>query len=304
MKVLITGISGGLGRLLSRRLVHDEHEVCGVEPNGWPGAPQGVRVHKADLRKRGFEDVLRTEKPDAVVHLGFVRHFKLDERTRHDINVRGTKRLLDHCVSYRVKKLVVVSSSYVYGALPENPYLLDEDAPLSASRVYPEIRDLVELDSLAAGFLWRYPEVETAVLRPVNVLGHYAQSMAGRYLRQARVPTVMGFDPMMQFIHEDDLCAAIETTLEGVRGVYNVVGSGEVPVSVAIEQVGARAWPVPEPLLRTAFGQLFEWGLGSFPPGMLNYLKYPVTLSGERFAEATGFQCGHSLREIFETVKN
>ena len=180
-KVLITGIAGGQGRLLARRLL-ENFEVCGVDRVSWEGAPRGVRVHSVDLRKKKFEDVIRTELPTAIVHMGFVRHFRGDQTTRHDVNVRGTKQLLDHCVNHGVQKLVVISSSYVYGAFPENPYFMDEDSPLSASRSYAEIRDLVEVDTLASAFLWRYPHVRTCVLRPVNVLGYYVHSMIGQYL--------------------------------------------------------------------------------------------------------------------------
>ena len=148
-KVLITGISGGQGRLLTRRLLSD-WEVSGVDRVAWEGRPQEVDVHVVDLRKKKFEDVIRTELPTAIVHMGFIRHFRTDERTRHDVNVRGTKQLLDHCVNHGVQTLVVLSSSYVYGAFPENPYYMDEDSPLAASRSYPEIRDLVEVDTLAS----------------------------------------------------------------------------------------------------------------------------------------------------------
>ena len=135
-KVLITGIAGGQGRLLARRL-REHYEVCGVDRVPWEGAPRGIQVHLVDIRKKKFEDVIRTEMPSAIVHLGFIRHFRTSPRERYDVNVRGTKQLLDHCVHHGVQKLVVFSSSYVYGAFPENPFYMDEDAPLSASRSYP-----------------------------------------------------------------------------------------------------------------------------------------------------------------------
>jgi UDP-glucose 4-epimerase len=141
--------------------------------------------------------------------MGFVRDFKSDITRRHDANLRGTKRLLDHCAHYGVQKVVVFSSGTVYGALHDNPFYMDEDRALEASRAYPEIRDLVEVDALATTFLWRYPHISTCVLRPVNVLGHYVRSMISEYLRLDRQPTVLGFDPLMQFIHEQDVVEAI-----------------------------------------------------------------------------------------------
>ncbi len=302
-KVLITGISGGQGRLLTRRLL-ENFEVCGVDRVEWEGAPRGVRVHVVDLRKKKFEDVIRTELPTAVVHMGFVRHFRTSQRVRHDVNVRGTQQLLDHCVNHGVQNLVVLSSSYVYGAFPENPYYMDEDSPLSASRSYPEIRDLVEVDTLASAHLWRYPHIRTCVLRPVNVLGYYVHSMIARYLRQARIPTVMGFDPMMQFIHEEDVSEAIALTLQhGLQGVFNVVGPGEVPLHTAIRECRGTAVSMPEPLMRPLFDRLFRWGLTPYPPGAIDYLKFPITLAGSRFVEATGFSPLFGLEEIFQSVR-
>jgi len=302
-KVLITGISGGQGRLLARRLA-ENYEVCGVDRVEWEAAPRGIRVHTVDLRKKKFEDVIRTEMPTAIIHMGFVRHFRTDLGLRHDVNVRGTKQLLDHCVNHGVQKLVVLSSSYVYGAFPENPYFMDEDQPLSASRSYPEIRDLVEVDTLASAFLWRYPHIRTCVLRPVNVLGYYVHSMIAQYLRERVVPTVMGFDPMMQFIHEEDVGEAIALALEhGLQGVFNVVGPGEVPLHTAIRECGGRALPLPEPIMRPMFTRLFRYGLIPYPPGAIDYLKFPITLSGARFVEATRFRPLFGLEEIFQSLR-
>ena len=302
-KVLITGIAGGQGRLLARRLL-ENCEVCGVDIEAWDTAPAGVKVHAVDLRKKRFEDVIRTEMPSAIVHMGMVRHFRSNPGTRHDVNVRGTKQLLDHCVNHGVQQLIVVSSGYVYGAFPENPYYMDEDAPLSASRSYPAIRDLVEVDTLACGYLWRYPHIRTSVLRPVNVLGRSVRSMMAQYLRQSRIPTVMGFDPMTQFIHEEDVSEAICLALEhGLQGVFNVAGPGEVPLHTAIRESGGQALPMPEFVMRSLFTRLFRLGVIAFPPGAIDYLKFPITLSGERFVEATNFRPLFGLEETLHCLR-
>ncbi len=303
-KVLITGIAGGQGRLLTRRL-NERFEVCGVDRVRWEGHPRGVRPYVVDLRKKKFEDVIRTERPACVVHMGFIQGFRTDQRERHDVNLTGTKHLLDHCIHNGVKSLVVLSSGYVYGAFPENPYYMDEDSPLSASRSYPEIRDHVEVDTLVTAFLWRYPQIRTCVLRPVNVLGYYAHSMISRYLRERRVPTVMGFDPIMQFIHEEDLSAAIERAVDHrLQGVFNITGPGEVPLRTAIREAGGEAWSIPEPILRPLFRRLFRMGLSGYPPGAIDFLKYPITLSGKRFADATGFQPLFGLKETLQSVRS
>ena len=301
-KVLITGIAGGQGRLLARRLL-GQYDVCGVDTRKWDTAPREIELHRLDLRKKKFEDVIRTAMPTAIVHLGLIRDFRAAEGARHDANVRGTQQLFEHCIHHGVQKLVVVSSGYVYGAFPENPYNMDEDAPLSASRSYPAIRDLVEVDALASAYLWRYPHIRTCVLRPVNTLGHTVDTMIARYLRRPRVPTVLGFDPMLQFIHEEDVSEAIALALEqGLQGVFNIVGPGEVPLHTAIREIGRRPLPLPEFLMRRLFARLFKVGAISYPPGAIDYLKFPITLSGERFVEATNFRPRFGLEEIFESL--
>ncbi len=302
-KVLIAGISGGQGRLVAHRLL-DEYVLCGVDRHAWEGRPQGIALHRVDLLKRQFEDVLRTEKPKAVVHLGFVRHFRGVEAERHETNVRGTQLLLEHCVKYGVEQLVVVSSGYVYGAFAENPFYIHEDHPLSGSRSYPEIRDLVEVDTLASSFIWKEPGVRTAVLRPVSVLGTQVHSLSREILSQRRVPVVMGFDPMMQFIHEQDVAEAVALALDrGLQGAFNVTGPGAVPISVAIRECGSTPVPIPELLMRPLFNRLFRAGLIPWPAGVLDFMKYPVTLDGSRFEEESGFRPLFSLGEIFAAMR-
>jgi UDP-glucose 4-epimerase len=302
-KVLITGIAGGQGRLIARRLAAT-FALTGVDRVPWEGHPPSLNVHVLDLRKRKMEDIFRTERPDTVVHHALIRHFNVDPRVRHEVNVLGTKLLLDYCVRYGVKRLVVLSSSYVYGALADNPYYMDEDQALNVSRTYPEVRDLAEVDQMVSAFLWRHPEIATTLLRPVNTLGYYVHSAIGRYLRQRYVPTIMGFNPMMQFIHEEDVAEAVALALQtGTHGVYNVVGPGAVPLKVAVHETGGIAVPIPEPLARVIFRQLFTLGLYHTPSGAIDFIKYPVTLDGRRFHAATGFQPLFSLEDIFASVR-
>ncbi|MBI5505697.1 MAG: SDR family oxidoreductase [Deltaproteobacteria bacterium] len=301
-KLLITGIAGGLGRLVAK-MARSRYQVIGVDRAPWPSAPDRVVVHQFDMRKRRFEDVFRTERPQAVVHLAFVRHFRSDPATRHEINVEGTKRVLEHCAEYGVQQLVVVSSSYVYGALPNNARYMNEDHPLNASRTFPEIRDLCEVEGLVGTFLWRYPQIATSILRPVNTLGHSLHNAIGNYMKIPLVPTVMGFNPMMQFLHEEDLAEAVNVALEKkIRGVYNVAGPGAVPLKRALEEIGRPYFSIPDPVAQTLISTLFGLGIYTFPPGAIDFIKYPCTINDQRFRQATGFRARHTLAEIFASV--
>jgi UDP-glucose 4-epimerase len=302
-RVLITGIAGSHGRLLTRRLL-GRYGVLGVDRNGWPGHPPDVQMHLLDLRKRRLEDIIRTERPDTIVHYAFVRHFRGDPESRHEVNVLGTRRLLEFAAEYGVKRIVVVSSGYVYGALPENPSFLDEEAPLNVTRTYPQIRDLAEVDYLVMTFLWKHPEIATTLLRPVNMLGPASRTAISRLLHQRLVPMILGFDPMMQFVHEEDVAEAALLALEkGTHGVFNVTGPGAVPLSVAIRETGGIPLALPETVARAVFERLFRWGLYHTPAGAIDFLKYGCTLDGRRFIATTGFAPGHTLHDIFASIR-
>jgi nucleoside-diphosphate-sugar epimerase len=111
-------------------------------------------------------------------------------------------------MQYRVPKVVVLSSANVYGPRPDNAQFLTEEAPLLAAQAFPEMRDLVEIDHMASSFFWKARDIETVILRPVHILGsvHNAPS---NYLRLPVIPTLLGFDPMVQVIHELDVAEAI-----------------------------------------------------------------------------------------------
>jgi UDP-glucose 4-epimerase len=145
------------------------------------------------------------------------------------------------------------------------------DEILLGDALLPEMRDLVEDTLASASSDSAHPHSRA----PSRDCLYYVHSMIGEYLRQQRVPTVMGFDPMMQFIHEEDVSEAIALTLQhGLQGVFNVVGPGAVPVSVAIREAGSTAWPMPEQLMRPLIDRLFRWGIVPYPAGAMDYIKY------------------------------
>lgn len=302
-RVLITGIAGGQGQLVAQHLLTNDrgkYRVFGVDRKPWPGHPREIRMTVADIGTRRFEDVIRRTQPDAIVHLASVRHFRVHPAVRHEVNVVGTKKLIEFALEHGVRQVIINSSSYVYGALPDNPYYMDESYPLSVSRTYPELRDLAEMDMVATASMWRHPDVAIAVLRPVPVIGTRVQSSIGKYLQREYVPTLIGFNPMLQFIHEDDLARAFTLTIaKEVRGTFNVAGPGAIPLHAAIESIGATAVPLPEFALRALITRLFQWGLYPFPRGAMDFIKYQCTLDDSRFRAATGFEPQLSLAETF-----
>lgn len=302
MKVLVTGIAGNIGRLVTDLLVRDGHEVIGIDRRPWYHPPEGVRVFQADIRKRPAEDVFRTQRPEAMIHMATVTHLTHRSQDRYRINLGGTQAVFDHCHAYGVKQAIFVGRHTYYGAGPDSPLYHNESEPPMAVHTFPELSDLVAADLYAGSALWRYPEVDTAVLRCCYTLGPLRQGTLASFLRGPRVPTILGFDPLFQFMHEQDTAAAIVLALEkGLRGVFNVSGPPPVPLSVIIRESGRQNLPVPEPLFRLLVGR---FGLPRLPPGALEHIKYPVVIDSRRFKEATDFEHAHDEDETIRAFRD
>lgn len=287
MKVLVTGISGAMGRLVALGLLERDHEVLGIDRRPWPDAPRGVEVCRADTRKRPAEDVFRQQRPDAVIHMATVTHWGASREERYRINLGGTRAVFDHCHKYGVKQAIFVGRHTVYGAAPDSPlYHTEEDPPMAVS-TFPDLADLVAADLYAGSALWRFPEIATSVLRIVYTLGPSGTGTLMHFLRGPNVPTVMGFDPLYQFMHEQDAAQAIVTAVEHqLRGIYNVAGPRPIPLSLLCKVTGRRALPIPDLLYAAALG---HFGLPDLPAGAINHVKYPIVVKGDSFVEATGF---------------
>jgi UDP-glucose 4-epimerase len=220
----------------------------------------------------------------------------------HTWNVVGFQKLLEYVKQYDVPKLVLVSSANVYGPRADNPQFLNEDAPLLAASAFSDIRDLVELDMLAQSFFWKYPRTETVILRPTHILGtvHNAPS---NYLRLKVVPTLMGFDPMMQVVHQDDVVRAISLSLRpGVRGIFNVAGPPPVPLAQALRILGRPVMPMPHLLARITAERLWRWRMTSFPAPELDFIRYVCMVDDTRARQVLGYEPSFDLEHTLHAV--
>jgi UDP-glucose 4-epimerase len=293
MKVLVPGIAGKLGKMLAERLLGSGHEVIGIDKRPFRDAPSGVEMHELDIRKRAAEEVFRRVRPDAVIHMATVTHLMVQSEDRYRINLGGTRAVFEHSTAYGVKHVVFVGRHTYYGAAPDSPLFHTEDEPPMGLSSFPELADLVAADLYAGSALWRYPSFVTTVLRFVYTLGPTGHGTLATFLRGARVPTILGYDPLFHFMHEEDVVTALVLALsEKPRGVFNVAGPQPVPLSVVIRETGRTNLPLPGPIVAAALGRL---GLPRLPTGALEHIKYPVTVDASAFRKATGFK--HAVDE-------
>jgi UDP-glucose 4-epimerase len=294
MKVLVPGLSGRLGRMLAMSLLEAGHDVIGIDRRPFRDAPEGVEVHELDIRKRAAEDVFRRVRPNAVIHMATVTHLIVQSEDRYRINLGGTRAVFEHSAAYGIEHVVFVGRHTFYGAAADAPLFHVEDEPPMGLSAFPELADLVAADLYAGSALWRHPEMVTSVLRMVYTLGPTGHGTLATFLRGARVPTILGYDPLFQFMHEEDVVGALTLALaKRPRGVFNVAGPQPVPLSIIIRETGRSNVPIPGPILSAALGR---FGLPRLPPGALDHIRYPITVDAGAFKRATGFR--HRIDEV------
>ena len=301
-KVVITGIAGRLGQALARRL-HRDWEVIGVDRRSMDTLPKDIEFHKVDIRRRKTEDIFRTHRVDALVHLNIMHDPRRSAEESYEFNILGTQKMLHLCQQHNVGKVVILSSANVYGPAASNNQFLTEEAPLMGSQSYGEIRDLIAVDMYASSFFWRHPEIETVILRPVHIIGE-VRNAPSNYLRLQTLPTLLGYDPMIQIVHIEDVVQSMVKALRpGIRGIYNIAGPGELPLSEIIRALGRRKLPVPEPVARALFGAMWKARLTSFPTQEMDHIKYVCMVDDSRARASLGYAPKVSLEDTIAALR-
>jgi UDP-glucose 4-epimerase len=301
-RVIVTGISGRLGRLVAQRLHRERFRVGGIDRRPFPGKPKDVEHFPVDPRSKRAREVFRGGDVAALVHLGVMHDPRQSQDEHHSWNVEGTTHLLNYCRAFGVPKVVVLSSANVYGPRPDNAQFLTEDAPLMGGQAFPAIRDLVALDMLVSSFFWKAADIEIVILRPVHILGT-VRNAPSNYLRLDPVPTLLGYDPMVQVIHEMDVVEAVACALRpGVRGIFNVAGPGELPLSAILLELGRQRLPLPHPIARRALNLLWKARLSSFPMPELDHIRFVCMVDSARARDVLGFRPRYSLKETIQSV--
>jgi UDP-glucose 4-epimerase len=308
--VLVTGVSRHLGGRLAALLAADPaiDRVIGVDtvppPRDLPlGRTEFVR---ADIRNPLIAKVIATAKVDTVVHLAItaVPRGAGGRSAMKEMNVIGTMQLLAACQkSAALQRLVVKSSTAVYGSSSRDPALFTEDMEPRSLPRSGYAKDAVEVEGYVRGFARRRPDVSVGVLRLTDVIGPGSDSLLLRYLRLPVVPTVLGFDPRVQLLHADDALEVLRrATLTGRAGTVNVGGRGVLLLSQLVRRAGRVPVPVPAPAVRVAGRAARRAGLLDFSAEQLRFLEFGRVVDTTRLTEDFGYTPAYGTVEAFDEV--
>jgi UDP-glucose 4-epimerase len=303
--VALTGSANSLTGLLVHRLVGDPRfrSVVLIDQDPPAGQDSGVRHYPVDISRPGSDEqiaeILETEDVSMMVHLALSTTLGRTPNLTHEVESQGTMHVLSACSMHRVEKLVMMSTTMLYGAAHDNSPWLTEGHKLRADKGFAFFADKIEAEQLVVSFADRNPETLTTILRVCPVLGPNTVNLYTKYLSTSIVPVMAGFDPPVQFIHEVDVVRAFLMVLaEDHPGIYNIVGEGVVPLSTAIRIIGQAPLGVPEPLMGPIMDGLWMFRLAGLPSELVSYLKYPFLASGDLASEAFGFTTSYPPAEV------
>lgn len=285
--VVVTGAAGAWGARVTAALQRTPGiRLVGIDARP-PAQPlPGVDYWQADIRDESIADFLRDAHADTVVHLTFHERSRRKEAV-FDSNVLGTMHLVGSCADAGVRKLVLRSSTMVYGARANNPMYLPESWPLHASSRHAYVREMIDIEKFVIDFRREYPDLIITVLRLANVVGHGVHSALNNLLAVPVVPSLLGFDPLLQVIHVDDAVAAIAHAAAAVdlNGVVNVAAEGVLPLWQILGLSGRPTIPVLHPLANPTIRVTQLIGLGRLlvaVPFDPDYLRYPWVADNRR----------------------
>jgi UDP-glucose 4-epimerase len=304
-RVLITGISqelsGALARVLEER--DDIDYLVGVDVREPRHDLRRTEFVRADIRNPLVARVITAADIDTVLHLavepapGRGGRSQMKER-----NVIGTMQLVAACQKAEsVRRFIVKSSTAVYGSDHSDPALFTEDATPRTSPRGGFAKDVTEVETYARDFGRRRPDVSVTILRFSNFLGGDLSSVFARYLNLPVVPTVLGFDPRLQFCHPDDALAVLErATVRERPGIFNVSGEGVIYLSQAVRLSGRVPAPIPTPFVDLAGNLVRRTGRVDYSPEQLRFLMFGRIADVTRLRDVFGYRAQYTTREALD----
>jgi UDP-glucose 4-epimerase len=303
--VLVTGVARQLGARFVRRVQRepDVDRVVGVDVTRPSDRLGGAEFVRADIRQPDIGRVLAEHSVDTVVHMD-VHGAPLGapgagggRGAAKEVNVIGTMQLLGACQKApAVRRVVVKSTTGVYGGAPRDPAVFDENTPPKSLPSGGFAKDVVEVEGYVRGFARRRPDVSVTVLRFAHVLGPSGDSPLVPYFAFPVLPTVLGYDPRLQFTHEEDAVEALRLAagepLSGrlTAGTFNVAGDGVLLLSQCARRLGRPTVPLPRPAIRWGRQLLRSLGAIDFSSEQVRLLTQGRVVRTEAMRDVLGFE--------------
>ena len=303
--VLVTGAARTLGGRLAKALASHPAitEVIGVDVIPPVQPLTGVRFIRTDIRSPAIAKVLLDAGVDTVAHMGVIatRRQAGGRVAMKEINVIGTMQLLAACQQTpSVTRLVVKSSASIYGCGPKDPAIFTEGMDPRHPPTSGWAKECAEVEAYVRGFRRLRPEVCVTILRPANVIGPHMRTAMTEYFQMPIIPTLLGYDGRLQFLHQDDAVSfAMEASVRDVPGTFNLAGSGVLTLMQAVRRTQHRWLAVPASMLATVGKRLPGGDQADFSREQVRLLTYGRVLDTGRAEHAFQHVTNYSTAAAF-----
>jgi UDP-glucose 4-epimerase len=305
-RVMITGVSRHLAGRLAQRLEADPEVeyIVGVDLEEPEVDLERTEFVRADIRNPLIAKIISTTEVDTLVHLSIIATTtRVGGRSAmKEINVIGSLQLFAACQrAPALRKLVMKSSTAVYGASPRDPALFTEDIEAREVPRHGYAKDSVEVERYVRDFGRRRPDVALTILRFANFIGSEIETTLTRYFSLPLVPSPIGYDPRLQFVHEEDAEEVLyRATREEHPGIFNVAADGVLLLSQAIRICGKLPLKVPLPFAQPVASVVRRFGLVDFPSDQIPFLVYGRVADNERLKRVFGYPPRYTTRDALE----
>ena len=300
--VAVTGASGYIGAQLIKKMAgHPQvKEIVAVDKAPSPSGCPAI-TYRQDLTQP-ITPLLQHHEAATLVHLAFIirpGHNQREIMAIQQTNLNMLNTVLDSCAEAGVKHVIYLSSHTVYGAHPDNPVPLTEEAPLRPLPGFPYGYTKLISEALLKEFSRNHPGVKVTILRSCVVVGPNSNNYITRAFFRPLLLGISGYNPGLQFIHQDDLARILARVIEArIPGVFNVAGEGAVPYREMADMIGSKLVTLPAsfayPL--TQLSWMLRLQSDSSPAG-LDFIRYPIFMSTKRLKKGAGYRFMHTSRE-------
>ena len=308
--IAITGTAGFLGSTLLKAVEADSRfsHILAIDKQKPPFKLKKAKWIPIDLTEAGADQKLAHEfgrhHVKTLVHAALLTQPIRDLETAHELESVGTMQLLAAAAASKIHKLILASTTDVYGAFPDNPNFLTEEHKPRGTELSPFLKDKVEVEEQFQNFERKYSGKVVTILRPATILGPTVSNFKTHFLQNPMVPVVLGFDPLIQFVHEADVLRAFfEVIEEDHPGLFNIVAEGVLPLSRAIQILGKLPIPIPGFLLYPAAEILWYMNIGIVPSSHINFLKYLCVGDGTKSWHQLKFKPVYTSQEALMSFR-
>ncbi len=306
-KVLITGSSGYLGSQTVAALAgRADLAVIALDVREPATRLPGVTYEVADIRAPEVDAIVARNHPEVVVHLAsIVTPGKNSNRAfEYDVDVNGTRNLLQACVAHGVRRLIVSSSGAAYGYHADNPEWLTESDPVRGNEVFAYSCHKRLVEEMLAEYRASHPDLEQIIFRIGTILGPTVRNQITDLFEKPKILAIAGSDSPFVFIHDQDVVGAILHGIDSrATGIFNVAGDGKLTIFEIAGRLGKSCRVLPAGLLKTALWVLKKLNLTQYGPEQLDFLRYRPVLLNTRLKNEFGYTPRLSSAQVFDLYR-